>query len=51
LTAGYEAEVRVHLEGQWYQLLLVGEGCEWVLETPQQVQLVIEQIQQGGEAQ
>ncbi len=48
IAAGYEAEVRVHLEGQWYQLLLVSEECEWVLDTPQKVQSVTEQLQQGG---
>lgn len=44
ITAGYEAEVRVHLEGPWYQLVLAGEGCEYVLDTPQQVQYVIDQV-------
>jgi hypothetical protein len=48
IAGGYEAEVRVHLENRWYQLVLVGGGGEYLLETPQQVQSVIEQAQSGG---
>jgi hypothetical protein len=44
IAGGYDAEVRVHLEDRWYQLVLVGEGCEYVLVTPQQVPFVVEQV-------
>jgi hypothetical protein len=48
IAGGYEAEVRVHLEGQWYQLVLAGDGGEWVLDTPQRVQEVMEQLSSEG---
>lgn len=48
IASGYEAEVRVHLEGQCYQLILIGKGCELVLETSEQVQFVIKQAQSGA---
>ena len=33
-TNGYLVEVRLRLTGSWYQVVLIGEDCELVLEIP-----------------
>ena len=51
LAAGYEAEVRVHQDGPWYRLILVGEGEQWLLDTLQQVQEVLTQLSRLSQAE
>ena len=51
IAGGYEAEVYVHLEGQRYQLLLAGDGGEWLLSTPKMVQDVIKKMKNANHKQ
>ena len=44
MGAGYEAEVRVHLEDQWYQLVVLAEGEQYILGTAQDVRYVIARL-------
>jgi hypothetical protein len=43
-SCGYSAEMVVRPLEEWYQVVLVDEGCELVLETDEQVQSLIEQM-------
>lgn len=46
-THGYLVEVRLRLTGSWYQVVLIGEDCKLVLESPEHVEYVVEQASKG----
>ncbi|HEU5379400.1 MAG TPA: hypothetical protein VFV38_28590 [Ktedonobacteraceae bacterium] len=45
---GYPVEVRGRVAGEWYQVVVVDEEEELVLQTPEQVAFVLAQAQTGA---